>query len=142
MIMYREEKPSMFKIAMSVSVVLWSFIGIVCLGMYGCPRYKVYEQDLEGQAELARATANRKIAIQEAEAKKEAATSLAQAEIERAKGVAKANEIIGESLKSNEAYLRWLWIEGLKTNDQQVVYIPTEAGLPILETNRLNKVNK
>lgn len=140
--MYREEKPSMFKIAMSVSVVLWSFIGIVCLGMYGCPRYKVYEQDLEGQAELARATANRKIAIQEAEAKKEAATSLAQAEIERAKGVAKANEIIGESLKSNEAYLRWLWIEGLKTNDQQVVYIPTEAGLPILETNRLNKVNK
>ena len=40
--------------------------------------------------------------------------ALAQAEIERAKGVAEANRIIGDSLKGNESYLRYLWISGLK----------------------------
>lgn len=64
---------------------------------------------------------------------------LAEAEIERAKGVAEANRIIGESLKGNEAYLRYLWIQGLQEGSTpQVVYVPTEAGLPILEAGRMN----
>jgi hypothetical protein len=50
--------------------------------------------------------------------------------------VARANEIIGSSLKGNEAYLRYLWIMGMQTNQMQVVYVPTEANLPILEANR------
>ena len=61
---------------------------------------------------------------------------MAQAEVERAKGVAEANEIIGESLKENEAYLRYLWIIGLQDGSSEVIYIPTEANLPILEATR------
>lgn len=100
---------------------------------------KVYEQNLAGEAELARATQNRQIRIQEAKAKQEAATLEAQAEVERAKGVAEANKIIGDSLKGNEAYLRYLWIQGLQEGaTPQVVYVPTEAGLPILEAGRTN----
>lgn len=115
------------------------FCVVVAGGMYGCPRYKVYEQNLAGEAELARATQNRQIKIQEAKAKLEAATLDAQAEIERAKGVAEANKIIGDSLKGNEAYLRYLWIQGLQDGaTPQVVYVPTEAGLPILEAGRTN----
>lgn len=61
---------------------------------------------------------------------------LAAAEVERAKGVAEANRIIGESLKNNEGYLRYLWIQGLQDGSSEVIYVPTEASLPILEATR------
>lgn len=122
-----------------ITTAILGFI-LLCTGaMYGCPKYNVYQQNLAGEAELARATQNRQIRIQEAKAKQEAATLEAQAEVERAKGVAEANKIIGDSLKGNEAYLRYLWIQGLQEGaTPQVVYVPTEAGLPILEAGRTN----
>ena len=46
---------------------------LVALGMWGCPRYDVYQQNLKGEAELARATQNRQIKIQEARAEQESA---------------------------------------------------------------------
>lgn len=112
---------------------------VLGVGLVGCPKYNVYSQRLAGEAELARAESNRKIAIAEAEAKKESAKQLAEAEIIRAEGVAKANTIIGDSLKNNEAYLRYLYITGVTDNNNgaQTIYIPTEAGLPILEAKRL-----
>jgi regulator of protease activity HflC (stomatin/prohibitin superfamily) len=101
--------------------------------------YRVWQRGLAGKAQLAEAEWNRKIAVQEADAKKESAVLLAQAEVERAKGVAEANKIIGESLKNNESYLRYLWIQGLQDGSSEVIYIPTEAGLPILEAGRFLK---
>ena len=117
-------------------------IGVLCGSLYGCPKYHVYSEKLAGEAELARAESNRKIAIAEAEAKKESAKQLAEAEVIRAEGVAKANTIIGDSLKNNEAYLRYLYITGLNEssdNGNNISYVPTEAGLPILEASRLRK---
>lgn len=133
--------------SMSDSEVVWWWakrLGSLCailvlLCMWGCPNYRVYEQNLEGEAELARATQNRQIKIQEAQAIKESAHSLAEAEVIRAEGVAKANEIIGNSLKGNEAYLRYLWIDKLDQDAGTIIYVPTEAGMPILEASRLNK---
>ena len=101
------------------------------------PIYSVWEQRLVGEAELARADSNRKIAILEAQAKQESAKSLAEAEIIRARGVAEANKIIGSSLDQNESYLRYLWIQSLNSNGKEVIYVPTEANLPILESQRL-----
>lgn len=103
-------------------------------GMY--PPYHAWQQEWEGKAELAKAEYSRKVQIEDAKGKQEAASHLANAEIERAKGVAQANEIIGNSLKENEAYLRWLFIEGLKEKQGEVIYVPTEANLPILEAGR------
>ena len=103
------------------------------------PYLHVWQQSMQGQAELARAESNRQIATCEANAKKESAKALADAEVIRAEGVAKANKIIGDSLTGNEGYLRYLWIQGLQTNQMQVVYIPTEANLPIMESTRLNE---
>ena len=118
----------------------WGTVAIIFLlismVIYGYPQYKVWQQRLAGQAELARAEQNRKIAIQEAEAKKESARALAEAEVIRAEGVAKANSIIGESLRGNESYLRYLWIQTLNDNPQNVIYVPTETGLPILEAGK------
>ena len=104
--------------------------------LYGWPQYKVWEQGLVGQAELRRAEQNRLIAVQEAHAKMESAKLLGDAEVARAKRVAEANRIIGDSLKGNEAYLRYLWIHNLETTKGQVIYVPTEGGLPILEAGK------
>jgi regulator of protease activity HflC (stomatin/prohibitin superfamily) len=109
----------------------------VAIGMVGCPQYAVYQQRTEGEAELAKSQYSRQVQIQDAESKLQASKSLAQAEVERAKGVAEANKVIGNSLKENEAYLRWLYIEGLKEKTgTEVIYVPTEAGLPILEAGK------
>lgn len=120
----------------------WAAAGIIslgllsALGLWGCPQYRVYEQTKEGEAQLREAESSRKIAILEAEAKKESAKQLAEAEVERAKGVAEANTIIGESLRNNESYLRYLWVQGLQDGSSEVIYVPTETNLPILEATR------
>ena len=124
-----------------LSIILAILIVVFCIGgcMYGYPKYQVYKSDLAGQAQLKEAESNRKIIILEAEAQKESAALLAEVEVTRAKGVAEANKIIGNSLKNNESYLRWLWISNMKETSNDVIYIPTEAGLPILEAGKREK---
>ena len=107
--------------------------------LFAMPQYYVWQQNKAGEAELARAEQNRQIAIQEARAKEESAKSLANAEVIRAEGVAKANKIIGDSLQNNEAYIHYLWIEALRESNNEVIYIPTEAGIPITESARFKK---
>jgi regulator of protease activity HflC (stomatin/prohibitin superfamily) len=121
-----------------ITVCIFMVLFISALFMVGCPRYNVWQQGLEGQAELARATQNRQIKIQESQAKADAAKYDAEAEITRARGAAKANEIIGQSLKGNEAYLHYLWINALneRAGEQTIVYVPTEANIPIMEAGR------
>jgi regulator of protease activity HflC (stomatin/prohibitin superfamily) len=128
--------------------IIWGVIGFFFFSgliggcMIGYPKYNVWEQGLAGQAELKRAEQNRQISINEAKALKESASFKADAEVIRAHGVAKANAIIGESLKDNEAYLRYLYIDMLRDTGGQgreTIYIPTEANMPIMEANRLNK---
>lgn len=106
--------------------------------LFGGPVYTVWQQNKVGEAELARAEQNRQIAIQEARAKEESAKSLANAEVIRAEGVAKANMIIGDSLKNNDAYIHYLWIEAIRESSSDVIYIPTEAGIPITESSRFH----
>lgn len=106
-------------------------------GLVGCPVYNVWSARKAGEAELAQADQNRQIAVAQARAKAESAHFEADAEITRAQGVARANAIIGKSLQGNEAYLRYLWINGLEQNRNAVIYVPTEANLPILEASRL-----
>lgn len=130
------EEPSAMAIMGGVGFVLFLLGGLVSLGMYGCPRYAVYQQELEGEAELKKANYSKQVQVQDALAKFESAKSLAQAEVERAKGVAQANQIIGSSLKNNEEYLRYLWIHQLAEGKNDVIYVPTEANLPILEAGK------
>lgn len=123
-------------LVMGLTFVGLALLGLIVLGMWGCPKYEVYEQNLKGQAELARAEQNRQIQIAQSKAKAEAAQYEAAAETTRARGVAVANQIIGQSLQGNEAYLHYLWIHTLNDSTKQVIYVPTEAGLPILEAGR------
>lgn len=129
-------------------VLVWSIMSVICAffivliisAFFGVGaiyrQYHVWSSSMQGQAELKQAEWSRQIAVVEAQAKRDGAIMLAQAEIERAKGVAQANKIIGDSLKGNEDYLRYLWIDHLGTTQNQTIYIPTEAGLPILEAGK------
>ncbi|QHC35390.1 membrane protease subunit [Komagataeibacter xylinus] len=108
---------------------------VMCVGagLYGCPRYSVYSAKMTGEAELAQATQNRQVLVQTAQAERDA-------EILRAEGTAKANKIIGESLKENAEYLRWLWISKLDNQtNKTVVYVPTDGMVPQLETGRIGE---
>lgn len=105
-------------------------------GLYGCPKYRVYSSQLEGEAMLRKAESERQVQIEDAKGKEQAAKMLAGAEIERAKGVSEANRIIGDSLKNNPEYLTYLWLKEVNADGNAVIYVPTEAGLPILEAGR------
>jgi len=93
---------------------------------------------MERKADLQRTITNRQLDIQEAHANNESAKDLAEAEVIRARGIAKANEIIGNSSKDNESYLHWLWIDQLENNKNSVIYAPTEAKKLIMESARLS----
>lgn len=121
---------------MLVALLVCGVIAAILALMFGIPQWKVYQQRLAGEAKLREAESSRQIRIEEAKAERAAAQELAQAEIERAKGVAAANQIIGDSLKGNDAYLRYLWIQGLSDGSGETIYVPTEANLPILEATR------
>jgi hypothetical protein len=116
-----------------VFTIVVAVVFALIVGIAGCPQYTVYQRGLKGKAMLREAEFSRKIAIEEAQAKLESSSKLAEAEVIRAAGVAEANAIIGDSLKNNDAYLRYLWINGLHDGSSEVIYIATEANLPILE---------
>ncbi len=107
---------------------------IIMLLMGGCPIYNVWQQGLAGEADLKRAKHDRQITIEEAAATRAASTDLAEAEVIRARGVAQANDIIANGLGGPQGYLRYLWIQ--KMDDANMIYVPTEAGMPILEAGR------
>lgn len=114
-------------------------VSLLAAALSGCdmyPPYKVYSQRMEGEAELAKANYSKQVQIQDALAKKESAKALADAEVIRAEGVAKANKIVAEGLGGPEGYLRYLYIQSLQDTKNQIIYIPTEAGLPVLEAGR------
>jgi regulator of protease activity HflC (stomatin/prohibitin superfamily) len=116
-------------------------IGVaLLLGLiFGWPQYRVYQQRLAGEAALAEAQSSRQVAILEARAKKESAISLAEAEVIRAKGAAEANSILQNSLGGPEGYLRYLQIQALQDAKASLIYVPTEAGLPVTEARRLDR---
>ena len=110
-------------------------LALIASFMFGYPRYKVWQQEMAGKAEFAKAEQNRKIKIEEARANLEAEKLNAQAEIERAKGAAKAIEIENGSI--TPTYIQYLWVrQQTNLNDKTVIYIPTEGNLPILEAGR------
>ena len=111
---------------------------ILLIVLIGYPQYRVYSQRLSGEAALAEAQSSRQVAILEARAKKESAISLAEAEVIRAKGAAEANAILQNSLGGPEGYLRYLQIQALESSKAQLIYVPTEGGLPVTESLRLN----
>lgn len=112
-------------------LIVLTVAALIALPMWGCPRYAVWQQEMSGRAEFAKAEQNRQIKIEEAKANLEAEKLNAQAEVERAKGAAEAIAI--EDGAITPTYIQYLWVRQQDNAAERVIYIPTEANLPILE---------
>lgn len=125
---------------LTAKVFKWCFLCallviLIIIGlMVGLPSYNVYSQKKQGEAVLAHAQSSREVAVAEAKAKMESASLLAQADTIRAHGIARSNQIIGQSLTDN--YLHWFWIDNIDKSNN-VIYVPTEANMPIMEAGRI-----
>lgn len=127
---------NLFKVGLGLAFILFVMVGG---GLGSCAAYnsiRVWNAETGGKAELAQATQNRKIAVLEAQAKLDSAKLNALSEVERAKGVAEANRIVADGLGGPEGYLRYLYINNLENSKGQIIYVPTEGGLPILEAGK------
>ena len=132
------EKEFFYRVIVIGMLAAFLLFGGIGSCMYIVPRYNVWQQEMSGKAEFAKAEQNRKIRIEEAKANLEAEKLNAQAEVERAKGAAKAIEIENGSITPE--YIQYLWVRQQGSlGNKTVIYIPTEASLPILEANRFKK---
>lgn len=126
-----------------ISVTIGSVIAIVVVGvlvLIGLPTYNVYSKQMQGKAAYEQAVQDRRIRVLEAQAALDSAQLTAQAEVARARGTNEANRIMAESLGGPDNYLRWSYIHMLEETagkpGREVIYIPTEANMPILEASR------
>lgn len=120
------------------NLIIVIIAGLLLIGawMWGGPKYNVWRQEMRGKAQFAEAEQNRRIKIEEAKANLEAEKLNAQAEIERAKGAAEAIAIENGSL--TPTYIQYLWVRQQNAaSNNKIIYIPTEAGLPVLEAGRM-----
>lgn len=96
------------------------FLGLSAAVAFGYPQYKVWEQSKDGEAALAKATQDRQIKVQEAASKQ-----------------AEANRILGESIRQYPESMEQKWVEAIEKTSNQVIYLPTEASVPITESARM-----
>lgn len=117
----------------AVGIVLG--IALIFGAIWGWNSIRVWTAETSGRAQLAEAEFSKQVQLEEAKANLEAQKLNAQAEIERAKGAAEAMKI--ENGQLTESYIRYLWVQQQgNLNDKTVIYIPTEAGLPVLEAGK------
>ena len=94
------------------------------------PNYRVWSQEMRGKANLIEATQSKKIQIEQA-----------RAELESAELRAEAIKVIGQSAKDYPEYREQEFIgafgEALREGAiNQVIYVPTEGNIPILEAGK------
>ena len=126
----------------SMAIFFGIIVAIIMVLMFGLPLYNVWQQEMAGKAEMAKAEQNRKILIEEAKARLEAEKLNAQAEVERAKGMAEAMKLENGTL--NSTYNQYLFIRTLekladKGDLPQIIYMPSEGLLPVLDVNHTKK---
>ena len=104
---------------------------------WAIPMYSVWAAKKSGEAELARAVNEERVQVAIARGRKEAASMNKEAAIIEAEAVADSIKTIGSRLKGNIEYLQWQWIDMMNNRDSgDTIYVPTEAGLPILEAGK------
>lgn len=111
--------------------IYWLFVGWAY--------YAVWSNEMSGKAAMAYAEQQRQVKVREAQAYKDSAQLLADAEVLRATGVAKANDIIAGGLGGPSGYLQYLYIQQLGNadkNERTIIYVPTDGLLPVTEAGR------
>lgn len=112
------------------SFVAWACVLLIGGFLFALPHYRVWQQGLAGEAMLRRAEQEKQIMVQQARSEVEAASLRAQAIAE-----------VGKASKEFPEYRLQEFIgafaEALKEGKiNQVIYVPTEANIPILEAGQ------
>ena len=128
--MSEDTRNGLIGISVIVLVVIIAIVGF----MWGIPEYNVWQQGKSGEAKLREADYSRQTKVVEAQANLEAEKLNAQAEVVRAGGVAKSNNIVKQSI--SDAYIRYLWVKTLDGANKEIIYVPTEANLPLTEAGK------
>ncbi len=115
------------KIAKWVTLGIMLAVGVTVGLMFGLPVYGVWQQRLTGEAVLARSESARRVLVMQAQAEKESAQL-------RADAIA----IVGRAAQQYPEYRHQEFMgafgEALREgNVQQIIYVPTEANIPIME---------
>lgn len=116
----------------TIRLVLIGLVFIIAF-MLIHPWYKVWKLGMDGQARLAEAEQSKRIQIE-----------TAKAELESARYRAEAIEVVGKAAKAYPEYRQQEYIaafgEALKEGKmEQIIYVPTEANIPIMEAGRMTK---
>jgi regulator of protease activity HflC (stomatin/prohibitin superfamily) len=106
------------------------FIAMIVIYMAVMPNYRVYSQELRGQAALAEAQSSKMIQVEQA-----------KGELESSKLRAEAISIIGQAAQDFPEYRKQEFIGafGQALSDgtiNQIIYVPTEANIPIMEAGK------
>jgi len=117
-----------------VDLIAYGILIMVCIAtlMFIIPKYKVWSMEMSGRAKLAEATQSRQIQIEQA-----------RGELEASKLRAQAIKIVGEAAKKypEYRYQEFLGAFGEALNNgniEKIIYVPTEANIPVMEAGRLN----
>lgn len=139
---YQEPKKSPFAEMAAMAVV--GVVGIVLVGailfgiVYTYRHYKIWGVEMAGKAlEIEREYQGRAI-LAEAEHARQSRVMAARAEEEAAQHTANAIKIVGEMAQKYPEYRQQEFFMGLSDaltsgDIDQIIYLPTEAGLPITE---------
>lgn len=116
--------------------------GVVAGGVYVYKNSQIWSAEISGKSRLAEAEYGSQARIEEARSRAAAAELEGQAELTRAEYAARANAALAEGLGGSEGYLRYLYIrmleeQGGSQGSSTVIYVPTEANIPIMEASRL-----
>lgn len=121
-----DEGPSLKAVLIFLAVCL----AMILITMWGLPQYNVWRAGLAGKALLMQAEQEKQIQIEQA-----------KAELEAAKLRAEAIAIVGEASQQYPEYRTQEFIgafwEAIKSGTiNQIIYVPTEANIPIVNPLR------
>jgi len=122
-------------------MIIVPVVAIILGLMFGIPKYRLWKIDYNAKIMVIEAKAQGEAIKARAENSKLALVSQAQAEKESAKLKAEAVAIMGEAAKNYPEYRQQEFISGFTEALQegkinQIVYVPTEAMIPIMEAGK------
>lgn len=120
------------------TIVSWIIIALIVGMMWLFPTLGPWWAQQAGLSEFRQAEQNRLILIEQAEAEQQVARLRAEAERDAAALRAEAISIIGEAARQYPEYRTQEFIGAFAIalengNIDQIIYVPTEASIPILE---------
>ncbi len=115
-------------------IIIFVVVAGIVWGLWGYPIWNVWASQKSGEADLSQAHKEQQIQVSKAQGRLDAAEINKKAAIVEAEAVASQIDKIGKQLTEHDLYLKWQWIKMMEERpDSSVIYVPTEANLPILE---------